>query len=213
MSAKITSSILSVTLLSIAILLATYFVINMRVEAKQIGTEWMLVGNQILIGTADKVTGEVKNLETLAKMPSIIAAVREANGRRSAWTPDMITLQDNAWKDQDPTIEILTKEIAGNPTSAYLIDFQKDNSQEAEIFITDVKGLNIAMTDRTSDFLQADEGWWKSTFAEGNGSVYLGPVEYDESQKPMLWILAFRYEIPEQTISSACCAGRWIFLP
>ena len=111
------------SLLSIAILLATYFVINMRVEAKQIGTEWMLVGNQILIGTADKVTGEVKNLETLAKMPSIIAAVREANGRRSAWTPDMITLQDNAWKDQDPTIEILTKEIAGNPTSAYLIDF------------------------------------------------------------------------------------------
>jgi methyl-accepting chemotaxis protein len=52
-----------------------------------------------------------------------------------------------------------------------------------EVFVTDVKGLNIAMTDRTSDFLQGDEGWWKSAFENGTGKTFIDSVEYDESSK------------------------------
>lgn len=49
--------------------------------------------------------------------------------------------------------------------------------------MTDLKGLNIAMTSTTSDYLQADEGWWKSAFNNGSGAVFIDTVEYDESSK------------------------------
>ena len=95
----------------------------------------------------------------------------------------MIASKDQAWVDQDPSIKSTIQAIAENAVSIYLIDFRKNNPEEVEVFVTDNKGLNIAMTDPTSDFLQADEDWWKSAFAGGKGSIYFGPVEYDESSK------------------------------
>jgi methyl-accepting chemotaxis protein len=180
---KITSTLINVTLLSIVVLTLTYYSINTRNQAKQIGTQWVILGNQILAQNADKANNEVKTLETLAKTPSFINAVKRANLERAEWTEDRIQSEDQAWAGKNSEIESVVSDIAGNETSAYLQDFQKNNPQEVEIFITDLRGLNIAMTDRTSDFLQADEDWWKSTFADGNGSTYLGQVEYDDSAR------------------------------
>ncbi|MRR30369.1 methyl-accepting chemotaxis protein, partial [bacterium] len=41
----------------------------------------------------------------------------------------------------------------------------------------------VSMTDRTSDFLQGDEGWWSSAYADGTGNPYVAAVEFDESTK------------------------------
>jgi methyl-accepting chemotaxis protein len=125
----------------------------------------------------------MKLLQTLATTPSIVEAVKEANHLRTGWTPEMIASQDDAWKLGLPSIQTTLQEIAGNPISAYLIDFQLRNPEQVEIFITDRRGLNIAMTSQTSDFSQSDEDWWVSTFAEGQGALYYGPVEYDESSQ------------------------------
>jgi methyl-accepting chemotaxis protein len=178
---KITSILINVTLLSIVVLTITYYSINTRNQAKQIGTQWVILGNQVLMQNAEKVNNEVKSLETLAKTPSFINAVKRANMERAEWTQNRIQSEDKAWTGKEAAIESVVSDIAGNDTSAYLLDYQKKNPEEVEIFITDLRGLNIAMTDRTSDFLQADEDWWKSTFADGKGSTYLGPVEYDDS--------------------------------
>jgi methyl-accepting chemotaxis protein len=180
---KITSTLINVTLLSIVVLIGTYYVINTRNEAEQTGEQWIILGNQILMQTAEKVTEETKLLETLAKTPSLVNAVIQANLDRKDWSPAMIQSQDRAWTDKDPAMEATVGEIGKNETSAYLIDFLTSNPEEVEVFVTDIRGLNIGMTDRTSDFLQADENWWKSTFADGNGATYLAPVEYDESAK------------------------------
>jgi methyl-accepting chemotaxis protein len=178
---KITSTLINVTLFSIVILIGTYYEINTRNEAKQLGTQLATLGNQILTHNADKVSGEIALLETLAKTPSLVDAVKEANMDRTGWTAEMIQSQDQAWTSKDPSIEITARDITENEVSAYLIDFQNSNPEEVEIFFTDIRGLNIAMTDRTSDFLQADEDWWKSAFADGKGATYLGAVEYDDS--------------------------------
>ncbi len=93
----------------------------------------------------------------------------------------MIQSQDQAWTSKDPSIESTARDITENEVSAYLTNFQNSNPEEVEVFVTDARGLNIAMTARTSDFLQADEDWWKSAFADGKGATYLGAVEYDDS--------------------------------
>jgi len=196
-SAKLTSTILNVTLWSMAALLIANYMIDARQEAKNVGTQWITLGDQILLRASEKVDAEVRIMETLAKTPSLIAAVTGVNRARATWTPEMITSKDKAWVDKDSSVNATMQSIAENQVSTYLIDFRKNNPEEVEVFITDNKGLNLAMTDPTSDFLQADEGWWKSAFAGGNGSIYFGPVEYDESAKTYAMNIGIPIRDPE----------------
>jgi hypothetical protein len=69
------------------------------------------------------------------------------------------------------------------PVSEALLIFQEQNSGFKELFVTDMKGLNVGETNKTSDFLQADEAWWVGAFALGSGHAYWGDVEYDESAR------------------------------
>ena len=54
---------------------------------------------------------------------------------------------------------------------------------EVEVFITDVQGLIVGLSERTGDYLQADEGWWIEAYNNGKGKIYVGEVEYDDSTK------------------------------
>ena len=47
-----------------------------------------------------------------------------------------------------------------------------------ELFVTNAYGVNVAQSDKTSDYRQDDELWWQS--AQKNG-VSVGDVEFDES--------------------------------
>jgi methyl-accepting chemotaxis protein len=196
-SAKLTSTILNVTLCSIAALLIANYAVNTWEQAEQTGTQWITLGDQVLLRASEKVNAEVKVMETLAKTPSIIAAVKGVNRARAVWTPEMVASQDKAWVDQDPSIQTTIQSIAENPISTYLINFRKNNPEEVEVFVTDRKGLNLAMTDQTSDFLQADEGWWMSTFAGGNGAIYFGSVEYHESSRTYAMNIGIPIRDPE----------------
>ena len=49
----------------------------------------------------------------------------------------------------------------------------------AEMYVTNKHGVVIGSTGRTSDYLQADEEWYRAAVAERR--VWLGDVEYDES--------------------------------
>ena len=182
-SAKIISMLVGVIVCTLVALATINYATNASQTTKQVGTQLVTLGDQTIVRAAEKVSEGTKLLQTLAKTPSIISAVKQANYSRSGWTPETIALQDNAWMLEDPSIDVTLQEIAGNQTSTYLVDFQSINPEQVEVFITDEQGLNVAMTNRTSDFWQADEDWWTSTFAGGQGSIYHGPVEYDESSR------------------------------
>lgn len=48
----------------------------------------------------------------------------------------------------------------------------------AETFVTNRYGANVAQSERTSDYYQADESWWQEAARVG---LYLGPVVYEAS--------------------------------
>ncbi len=181
--AKVISSIVCVTFLSVSSVMAVSSVNNMAQLSTQVGDELVSLGNQTILRASDQVSAGVQVLETLAKTPSLAAAVSVANENRADWSPEKISSLDEAWKLDSPAIEATVAEISNNDLSNYLIEFIQNNSAEVEVFVTDQKGLNIAMSDKTSDFMQSDEGWWQAAFAGGSGAVYIGEVEYDESSK------------------------------
>jgi methyl-accepting chemotaxis protein len=149
------------------------------------GSELNQLEKEAIQGDFELVNGSVKSLQTLAMTPDLIKAVEEANqvysGRKQAEIDAQIAKLDKAWKDKDPSIDPLIQKIQDSPSSAYFKQFIKTLPEQVEVFITDIQGLNIGMTDRTSDYLQADEGWWKAAYNNGSGSVFVSEVGYDES--------------------------------
>lgn len=51
----------------------------------------------------------------------------------------------------------------------------------AELFVTDKYGGIVASSNKTSDFYQADEGWWQAAYNGGKGDIYAGDIEFDDS--------------------------------
>lgn len=51
----------------------------------------------------------------------------------------------------------------------------------AEIFVMDNQGANVCMTDKTSDYWQGDEAKFKNSYNNGQGGIFIGEVEFDES--------------------------------
>ena len=57
----------------------------------------------------------------------------------------------------------------------------QNNSAIDEVFVTDNQGANVAAYPATSDYWQGDEEKWTASFNDGDGVVFIGPLEQDES--------------------------------
>lgn len=71
--------------------------------------------------------------------------------------------------------------VLNNRIAHQLVAFQKRNPMFAEIFVTDNNGYILASTDRTSDYIQADEGWWQHARHMPEGKAWVEGVAYDDS--------------------------------
>ena len=151
------------------------------------GNELSRYGHESLRQAEEVINGSIHALKALSLSPNLRTAVERANlaytGRAQAQIDAEIAGLDQAWSDNDPSVDKLVADIQGNAVSQHLTTFIKSFPDEVEVFATDIQGLNVGMTDRTGDYLQADEGWWIKAFNGGKGAVYIGDVEYDESSK------------------------------
>jgi signal transduction histidine kinase len=98
---------------------------------------------------------------------------------------EAIRVAEEDWVSGDALDHV--QAIAHNDISQYLRDYlecpdhyARTDKQRAygEIFVTNRHGVNVAQTQQTSDYYQADELWWQRASADG---IYVGPIQYDES--------------------------------
>lgn len=104
--------------------------------------------------------------------------------QKMAYGSEQLRQMDRAWIDGNKEGLALQDSISKNVLSENLYDIlsQVNKSGEgevyAEIFITNRYGVNCAMTNPTSDFIQNDELWWQVAKAEGE---HVGEVSFDDS--------------------------------
>ena len=92
-----------------------------------------------------------------------------------------INTLDQKWRAADAAdnnADPLVASVLENELSAELARFKERFPQHVEVFLTDRQGVNVASTNRTSDYYQGDEKWWQTAYQQG---VYIGQPEYDES--------------------------------
>ena len=128
-------------------------------------------------------------LERLVNHPVLIAAVEDANAQHGTLTHTDIAKLDTQWVafthagTGNLAASALMDRLLENETAILLKQFRADHPACREIFVTDWFGLNVAMTNPTSDYYQADESWWVDAYNAGSGRSFYGDIEYDESAR------------------------------
>jgi hypothetical protein len=117
----------------------------------------------------------------------ILQAIRDANEREA--TAYDILKRDEKWTEEGG-IDPLVANLLAEDCSQSLQLFRKTFPQFAEVFVTNARGENVCLSNKTTDYYQADEEWWKRTFATARASH--GRLEYDESAK----VLAVSIYVP-----------------
>jgi GAF domain-containing protein/HAMP domain-containing protein len=100
-----------------------------------------------------------------------------------------ISALDVSWRN-DPDESQLIRNVVESPLADELREFREFSPEHVELFVTDLYGANIAATNRTTDYYQADEDWWQAAYDSGNGNVYIGQPEFDASSQTFALILA-----------------------
>lgn len=119
-------------------------------------------------------------LQDLVQSNVIVAAVETANVNNAILNIEQMHALDSS-AQANAKVKKGKNLLLRNKATLTLIEFQEEYEGFPEIFITDRYGLNVAQTNPTSDYYQADEKWWQKVYNNGIGMTYYGQMEFDES--------------------------------
>ena len=186
---KLITVIIGVVFFSVAVI---GFLANRSLSAnltENVGNNLSALANSKAIEISQTLRREVGLLKTLALDETIENTV-EAASRGEVLTQEELQRLDSQWRVADASdnnASPLVSRVLYNRTSTQLRQFQQNFSQHVEVFLTNQQGINIAATNRTSDYYQGDEAWWQVAYRE---RIYIGQPEYDESTKTTVVIIA-----------------------
>ena len=127
----------------------------------------------------DLLSVKIRFASHMAYNPIVIRAVEAQNGQNVSLAE--IKKRDESWKNAGSSSNALIREITKNEIARYFQRRVENNSAIDEVFLTDNQGANVAAYPPTSDYWQGDEDKWTLSFNDGNGKVFIGPLELDES--------------------------------
>ena len=155
-----------------------------------------LQGKAYALIIGENLSKEVTGIEAFGLSEVVQDRVDVANAAYSgspAAILDQIQVLDKQWRaadkaqnDNDP----LVSKVLQDHISAELQEYKTTFPDNVEVFVTDKYGANVAATNRTSDYYQADEEWWQAAYNDGNGAIYIGTPEYDTSSSTYASVIA-----------------------
>ena len=121
---------------------------------------------------------KVRTAQHMALNPVVVRAVRQQNA--SQLTLDEIKRRDDEWKSTKGLTRF-KRALQQTPAGKFLRQQIERNPSFAEAFLTDDQGANVAAFPATSDYWQGDEDKWSASFNGGQGRIFVGPLEFDDS--------------------------------
>ncbi len=124
----------------------------------------------------NEIEGYKRLAMTIAHNPVIMEAAEEGRKISEKEGYDKMTIQalEDKFKHLGNTMGVSEK------ARKVMMSYVNKLPEIKEIFFTDKYGYNVDVSNRTSDFVQSDEGWWQLAFKKG---FVLSKVKYDESAK------------------------------
>jgi len=130
------------------------------------------------------LTAEIEEIEVHVGSPVWTESIAQTNLKYAAMASGAIagylSEMDKKWRLDDRNSDFF-RNVLSNPMSLRLRSLVDIDKEVAEIFLTDRYGGLVAASETPSDFYQADEEWWQKAYQNGQGSVFVGACEKDES--------------------------------
>ncbi len=145
---------------------------------------------------------KIDSLSSLLKNPEMIEDIRSSIQVNEKLTQSDILRKDDQWKQASPEGTMIQKFLT-NRSAKILRDLKEKDQSFVEIFIADAIGLVVCMTNKTTDYNQADEFWWKDTFTKQEARH--GNIEYDESARSRAISIYVPVEDPETNRTIGVC--------
>ncbi|MDD5457988.1 MAG: ATP-binding protein [Phycisphaerae bacterium] len=185
---KLLLSFISITLLIILVEYVASISIR-KVLYKNIANSSVALAAGALDSIDRSIYGKIEAFDRFAHSSELHKILTESNLElEQIENPQAyITKQDSLWTL--PQVQPMTpfiQDILTNNLSQTLRDEQDFYNNKykykmiGEIFITNKYGTNVAMTEKTTDYYQADEQWWQLA---KDKDLYVGDVGYDESSQ------------------------------
>jgi signal transduction histidine kinase/DNA-binding response OmpR family regulator len=188
---KLTLAFLSVVLMAA---LVGYYSVSASETALQagIGEHSAVRAKEMMAGLDAFIHMRMQQLraysEQLTQAPALVASNREFSELSDI--QGHIVRIDQAWQAAGPdqNSPVMTS-LINNPLSQgikHQLEQKEFYRQQlgyelfSEVFVTNKHGANVAQTQRTSDYYQADEAWWRETKKNG---LSVSDIEYDRSAK------------------------------
>ncbi len=131
---------------------------------------------------AELLKVKVRTVQHMALNPVVIRAVRDQN--TSGLTLPEIKRRDDEWKSTKD-LTAFKRELQQNSAGKFLKRQVERSTSFNEAFLTDNQGANVAAFPATSDYWQGDEEKWTASFHNGNGILFIGPLETDQSTQTL----------------------------
>jgi hypothetical protein len=120
-----------------------------------------------------------KNIRPWLAEPVVVDAIKAQNEDHAHITIAEINRLDVGFIER--TDKMLLESTRKNPLAAFLLEKKAAaGGLIFEIFIVDNKGLNVAQTDPTLDYMQGDEAKFQKTFLVGPEAVFIDAVAPDD---------------------------------
>lgn len=104
-----------------------------------------------------------------------------ADGSRQAMDQRQVETLDQQWQQKRQAPAALSG-VLSNAASRFLADVAKQDPLYRELLVTDRHGRLVAASQLTTDYYQADEGWWTQALDDGRrGRIFVSDVRFDES--------------------------------
>jgi hypothetical protein len=128
---------------------------------------------------------------------AVVARVMEvrraaADASRQPFDTSRTDALDQEWQTGKKVPAALAGLLA-TPASLFVTDVTKQDPLYREILVTDRHGRLVAASRVTTDYFQADEGWWTQALDDGRrGRIFVSDVRFDDSAG----VLAFDIAVP-----------------
>ncbi len=137
------------------------------------------VAERTAAGVDSYVFRRMRDVSLLAKVPDVRQAAVAGSGE--PWDPEAVRELDQVWQaEQGPPPRLA--DLLEQPASRFLREIASDDPIYREILLTDRYGRLVAASGITSDYFQADEEWWRTSYDGGLiGRVTISDLQWDES--------------------------------
>jgi len=150
----------------------------------------------IAVSVGNLLDAQINTLTTLSLNEALRSAVETQNHSyvgNADYIQATLNVKDEQWRAADAANnneDSLVQQYLTNAVAQQLIEYQRTFPANAEVFVTDAYGGLAGTSNRTSDYYQADEGWWQAAYNNGQGAVYVSDPEFDESANALAVLMA-----------------------